>query len=163
VAAVVKLITRTAVNYPGVYYHGKATATLPVIARLLPFFADPLFRSIFFLTYLFSFFFTLFCFSFLSFFSFRSCHGVFFQAIGSLLSLLRSGARDSYRQFFVDSMFLIEGSTKLTSIIMNALNSFKSNSITNFIYAFFMFKLVLLKFLCQIVWGNLRKQLIIDP
>ncbi|KAK2405514.1 Ataxia telangiectasia-mutated and RAD3 protein [Trifolium repens] len=81
VIAVVKLITRTAINYPGVYYHGKATAILPVIARLLPFFADPLFRS---------------------------CHGVFFQAIGSLLSLLRSGARDSYRQFFVDSMFLIE-------------------------------------------------------
>jgi hypothetical protein len=60
VAAVVKLITRTAVNYPGVYYHGKATATLPVIARLLPFFADPLFRSIFFLTYLFFFYSILF-------------------------------------------------------------------------------------------------------
>ncbi|GAU18055.1 hypothetical protein TSUD_51660, partial [Trifolium subterraneum] len=81
VMAVVKLITRTAIDFPGVYYHGKATAILPVIARLLPFFAEPLFRS---------------------------CHGVFFQAIGSLLSLLRSGARDSYRQFFVDSMFLIE-------------------------------------------------------
>jgi serine/threonine-protein kinase ATR len=127
----VKLITRTAINYPGVYYHGKATATLPVIARLLPFFADPLFRSIFFLTYL--FFFLLYSVSHICHFFSRSCHGVFFQAIGSLLSLLRSGARDSYRQFFVDSMFLVEGSTKLTSIIMNALNSIKSNQIVSLI------------------------------
>ncbi|PNX91668.1 serine/threonine-protein kinase ATR-like protein, partial [Trifolium pratense] len=42
VIAVVKLITRTSINFPGVYYHGKATAILPIIARLLPFFAEPL-------------------------------------------------------------------------------------------------------------------------
>jgi hypothetical protein len=43
-------------------------------------------------------------------FSFR--HGVIFETIGSLLSLLRSGARDAYRQFFVDSMLVVEGIKK---------------------------------------------------
>ncbi|CAK8574214.1 unnamed protein product [Lathyrus sativus] len=92
VIAVVKLISRTAINFPGVFYHGKATAILPIIARLLPFFADPIFRS---------------------------RHDVFFEAIGSLLSLLRSGARDSYRQFFVDSMFLIQDVLHLASLTVN--------------------------------------------
>lgn len=60
----------------------------------------------------------LFLFSFSPLFSFllpyfRSRHGVFFEATGSLLSLLRSGARDAYRQFFVDSMSLIQGTDKL--------------------------------------------------
>lgn len=82
VIAVVKLFSHTARNFPGVFFHGKSTAVLPIIARLLPFFAEP---------------------------PFRSRHGVFFEALGSLLSLIRSGARDSYRQFFVDSMFLIQG------------------------------------------------------
>jgi serine/threonine-protein kinase ATR len=39
-------------------------------------------------------------------------HGVIFETIGSLLSLLRSGARDAYRQFFVDSMLVVEGNKK---------------------------------------------------
>lgn len=87
VIAVVKLISHTARNFPGVFYHGKATSSiLPILARILPFFAEPLFRS---------------------------RHGVFFEATGSLLSLLRSGARDAYRQFFVDSMSLIQGTDKL--------------------------------------------------
>ncbi|XP_020211373.1 serine/threonine-protein kinase ATR isoform X2 [Cajanus cajan] len=81
VIAVVKLISHTARNFPGVFYRGKASAVLPILARFLPFFAEPLFRS---------------------------RHGVFFEALGSLLSLLRSGARDAYRQFFVDSMSLIQ-------------------------------------------------------
>jgi len=82
VIAVVKLISRTAIKFPVLFYHGKDTAILPIIARLLPFLADPLFRS---------------------------RHALFFEAIGSLLSLLRSDARYSYRNFFVDSMFLIQG------------------------------------------------------
>lgn len=44
------------------------------------------------------------------YFSFR--HGVIFETIGSLLSLLRTGARDAYRQFFVDSMLVVEGNKK---------------------------------------------------
>lgn len=39
----------------------------------------------------------------------RSRHGVFFETIGSLLSLLRVGDRDAYRNFFMDTMLLIEG------------------------------------------------------
>ncbi|XP_027934179.1 serine/threonine-protein kinase ATR isoform X2 [Vigna unguiculata] len=81
VIAVVKLISHTARNFPGVFYHGKPSAVSPVLARILPFFAQPLFRS---------------------------RHGVFFEALDSLLALLRSGARDAYRQFFVDSMSLIQ-------------------------------------------------------
>ncbi|KAK7390797.1 hypothetical protein VNO78_18880 [Psophocarpus tetragonolobus] len=81
VIAVVKLISHTARNFPGVFYHGKASAILPILARFVPFFAQPLFRS---------------------------RHAVFFEALGSLLSLLRSGARDAYRQFFVDSISLIQ-------------------------------------------------------
>lgn len=48
VIAVVKLISHTARNFPGVFYHGKATSSiLPILARILPFFAEPLFRSLF--------------------------------------------------------------------------------------------------------------------
>ncbi|RDY02662.1 Serine/threonine-protein kinase ATR, partial [Mucuna pruriens] len=89
VIAVVKLISHTARNFPGVFYHGKASAISPILARILPFFADPLFRS---------------------------RHGVFFEALGSLLSLLRSGARDAYRQFFVDSMSLIQDILHVASL-----------------------------------------------
>ncbi|KAK7343322.1 hypothetical protein VNO77_11979 [Canavalia gladiata] len=89
VIAVVKLISHTARNFPGVFYHGKPSAVLPVLARILPFFAEPLFRS---------------------------RHGVFFEALGSLLSLLRSGARDAYRQFFVDSMSLIQDILHVASL-----------------------------------------------
>ncbi|KAJ1436335.1 putative serine/threonine-protein kinase [Sesbania bispinosa] len=99
VIAVVKLIAHTARNFPGVFFHGKATAILPVLARILPFFAEPLFRS---------------------------RHGVFYDALGSLLSLLRSGARDAYRQFFVDSMFLIQ------DILYVALLSVKGSSKVTF-------------------------------
>lgn len=42
--AVLKLVSHTARNFPGVFYHGKAAAVLPVIGRILPFFAEPAFR-----------------------------------------------------------------------------------------------------------------------
>ncbi|KAK0581948.1 hypothetical protein LWI29_019884 [Acer saccharum] len=45
VIAVLKLISHTARNFPGVFYHGKASAVLPVIGRILPFFAEPAFCS----------------------------------------------------------------------------------------------------------------------
>ncbi|XP_058002257.1 serine/threonine-protein kinase ATR isoform X1 [Hevea brasiliensis] len=81
VIAVLKLISHTARNFPGVFYHGKASAVLPVIGRILPFFAEP---------------------------AFRSRHGVIFETVGSLLSLLRTGARDAYCQFFIDAMSVVE-------------------------------------------------------
>ncbi|KAG8655799.1 hypothetical protein MANES_04G069900v8 [Manihot esculenta] len=81
VIAVLKLISHTARNFPGVFYHGKASAILPVIGRILPFFAEP---------------------------AFRSRHGVIFETVGSLLSLLRTGARDAYCQFFIDAMLAVE-------------------------------------------------------
>ncbi|GER42368.1 serine/threonine-protein kinase ATR [Striga asiatica] len=81
VIAVLKLLAQTAKNFPGVFYHGKANAVLPVIGRILPFYAEP---------------------------AFRSRTGVIFETVGSLLSLLRTGDRDVYRQFFMDVMSLIE-------------------------------------------------------
>ncbi|KAK7280606.1 hypothetical protein RJT34_25671 [Clitoria ternatea] len=92
VIAVVKLISHTSRNFPGVFYHGKPSAVLPLLARIIPFFAQP---------------------------SFRSRHGVFFEAFGSLLSLLRSGARDSFRQFFVDSMSLVQDILHVASLEVN--------------------------------------------
>lgn len=44
VIAVLKLISHTAKNFPGVFYHGKASAVLPVIGRVLPFLSEPALR-----------------------------------------------------------------------------------------------------------------------
>ncbi|KAI7998263.1 Mechanosensitive ion channel protein 4 [Camellia lanceoleosa] len=81
VIAVLKLLTNTAKNFPGVFFHGRAAAVLPLIGRMLPFFAEP---------------------------AFRSWHGVIFETVGSLLSLLRTGDRDAYRQFFIGTMLMVE-------------------------------------------------------
>ncbi|KAL7118480.1 hypothetical protein ACP275_02G004300 [Erythranthe tilingii] len=89
VVAVLKLLSHTAKNFPGVFFHGKANAVLPVIGRILCFFAEPVFRS---------------------------RHGVIFETIGSLLSLLRTGDRDAYRQFFMDTMSLTEDLAYVASI-----------------------------------------------
>ncbi|KAL6494861.1 hypothetical protein OROGR_031661 [Orobanche gracilis] len=89
VIAVLKLLAETAKIFPGVFYHGKANAVLPVIGRILPFFAEP---------------------------TFRSRHGVIFEIVGSLLSLLRTGDRDVYRQFFMDIMSLNEDLLYIASI-----------------------------------------------
>ncbi|KAI4367378.1 hypothetical protein MLD38_023121 [Melastoma candidum] len=90
VVAVLKLVSHTARSLPGVYYHGKATAVLPIIGRILPFFAEP---------------------------SFSAWYGVIFEAAASLLSLLRTGDRDAYRQFFVDMMVCIEDILHVASIL----------------------------------------------
>ncbi|KAF5745781.1 serine/threonine-protein kinase ATR isoform X1 [Tripterygium wilfordii] len=92
VIAVLKLISHTAKNFPGVFYHGKPSAILPLIGRILPFFAEP---------------------------EFCSRHGVIFETVGSLLSLLRTGARDAYRQFFIDAMLAIEDLLYVASICAN--------------------------------------------
>ncbi|KAL6522518.1 hypothetical protein OROMI_031476 [Orobanche minor] len=89
VIAILKLLAQTAKIFPGVFYHGKANAVLPVIGRILPFFAEP---------------------------TFRSRHGVIFETVGSLLSLLRTGDRDVYRQFFMDIMSLNEDLLYIASI-----------------------------------------------
>ncbi|KAB2602641.1 Ataxia telangiectasia-mutated and RAD3-related [Pyrus ussuriensis x Pyrus communis] len=44
VIAVLKLIVITARHLPGVFHHGKATAILPLLGRILPFLAEPSFR-----------------------------------------------------------------------------------------------------------------------
>ncbi|KAL2937004.1 Serine/threonine-protein kinase ATR [Bienertia sinuspersici] len=89
VIAVLKLLNQTAKIFPGVFYHGKANAVLPVIGRLLPFFAEP---------------------------KFRGRHGVILEAMGCLLALLRSGDRDAYRQFFVDAMLAVEDLESVASL-----------------------------------------------
>ncbi|KAI3834279.1 hypothetical protein MKX03_030086 [Papaver bracteatum] len=93
VIAVLKLLSHIARNFPGVYFHGKASAVIPVISRVLPFFAEP---------------------------AFRSRHGVIFETVGSLLSLLRSGERGAYRQFFLDAMLLIEDLLYVASLFADS-------------------------------------------
>ncbi|KAG5526727.1 hypothetical protein RHGRI_032849 [Rhododendron griersonianum] len=39
-----------------------------------------------------------------------SRHGVIFETVESLLSLLRTGDHDAYRQFFLDTMLVVEAS-----------------------------------------------------
>ncbi|KAI3441185.1 Non-specific serine/threonine protein kinase [Psidium guajava] len=87
VIAVLKLISHTARNFPGVFYHGKASAVLPVIGRIIPFFAEP---------------------------ALCGRHGIIFETVGSLLSLLRTGERDAYRQFFVDTMVTVEDESSIS-------------------------------------------------
>ncbi|KAI3718255.1 hypothetical protein L6452_19118 [Arctium lappa] len=95
VIAVLKLLTHTVKNFPGVFFHGKASAILPIICRILPFFAEP---------------------------SFCSRHGIIFETLGSLLSLLRTGDRDAYRQFFEDVMGVVEDLLTIASIANNTSN-----------------------------------------
>ncbi|CAL9022861.1 unnamed protein product [Prunus brigantina] len=103
VTAVLKLIAHTARNFPGVFYHGKASAILPLLGRILPFFAEP---------------------------AFRSRHGVIFETVGSLLSLLRTGARDAYRQFFIDSMIVVEDLLYVASVCADVSNITESTKLT---------------------------------
>lgn len=56
VIAILKLISQTARNFPGVFYNGKAGAILPVIGRILPFFAEPAFRLVILLFYFLNFY-----------------------------------------------------------------------------------------------------------
>ncbi|KAF5185097.1 serine/threonine-protein kinase ATR [Thalictrum thalictroides] len=96
VIAVLKLLSHTTKNFPGVFFHGKANAVLPIIGRILPFFAEP---------------------------TFISWHGVIFETVGSLLSLLRTGDREAFRQFFLDAMLLIEDLLHVASICFDQSNS----------------------------------------
>ncbi|CAN6463926.1 unnamed protein product [Victoria cruziana] len=89
IIAILKLLTHTARNYPGVFYNGKPSHILPIMGRILPFFAEPAF----------------------------SCHhGVIFETTSSLLSLLRSGDREVFRQFFLDAMLAIEDLKSVASL-----------------------------------------------
>lgn len=118
--AVVKLISRTAINFPGVFFHGKATAVLPILARLLPFFAEPLFRSLFFLyfsSFLFRFSISYFIFSF-----------VYFLSELVMESSLKLSVR-FYRCFALVHEMLTDSSSsipyfsfKVQTIIMHSLN-----------------------------------------
>ncbi|MQL84785.1 hypothetical protein Taro_017301 [Colocasia esculenta] len=81
ITAVLKLLSHTAKNFPDVFFQGKAAAVLPIIGRILPFFAEP---------------------------GFRSRHGVMFEAVMSLLSLLRGADQDAYCRFFLDAMEAVE-------------------------------------------------------
>ncbi|XP_019085635.1 PREDICTED: serine/threonine-protein kinase ATR-like [Camelina sativa] len=81
VTAVLKLVGNIARNFPGVFYLGTPAAILPVIARIIPFFAEP---------------------------DFVPAHGVLLETVGSLLMLLRSNSRKAYRMFFLDCLQAIE-------------------------------------------------------
>uniref|UniRef100_A0A0D3GKZ8 Serine/threonine-protein kinase ATR n=1 Tax=Oryza barthii TaxID=65489 RepID=A0A0D3GKZ8_9ORYZ len=79
--AVLKLLSYTAGKFPGVFFHGRAADVIRVIGRVLPFFAEP---------------------------NFRSRHEIIFDTVWSLLSLLRTGDREAYRQFFLDAMVAVQ-------------------------------------------------------
>ncbi|WVZ78440.1 hypothetical protein U9M48_026148 [Paspalum notatum var. saurae] len=82
VPALLKLVTYTAHKFPGVFYNGCAADVISVIARILPFLAEP---------------------------KFRFSHDLIFNAVWSLLSILRTCDREAYRQFFMDAMAAVEG------------------------------------------------------
>ncbi|XP_078439829.1 ataxia telangiectasia-mutated and RAD3-like protein isoform X2 [Wolffia australiana] len=88
ITAVLKLLSHTAKNFPDVFFQGRPAAVLPVIGRIIPFFSEP---------------------------AFRARHGVFFEAVTSLLSLLRMSDSEAYRQFFMDAMELLEDISAVSS------------------------------------------------
>ncbi|XP_071715523.1 serine/threonine-protein kinase ATR [Rutidosis leptorrhynchoides] len=92
VIAILKLLTYTVKKIPGVYFHGKASAVLPIICHILPFFSEP---------------------------SFGSRHGIIFETLGSLLSLLCTGDRDAYRQFFQDVMGVVQDLLSIATVANN--------------------------------------------
>lgn len=47
-----------------------------------------------------------------------------FDTLGLLLTLLRSGAQDAYRQFFVDSMLVVQGKEVYLLTLMRLWDSF---------------------------------------
>ncbi|KAL1193295.1 Serine/threonine-protein kinase ATR [Cardamine amara subsp. amara] len=88
VTAVLKLVSVTARTIPGVFYHGNPSAIFPVIARIMPFFAEP--ESL-------------------------PGQGVILETVGSLLMLLRSNSRKAYRMFFLDALQAIEDMQPIAS------------------------------------------------
>lgn len=46
VIAVLRLLSHTVKTFPGIFNHGQASAVVPVIGRILPFFAEPAYRSV---------------------------------------------------------------------------------------------------------------------
>ncbi|GMH13512.1 hypothetical protein Nepgr_015353 [Nepenthes gracilis] len=103
VIAVLKLLTHTAKYFPGVFYRGKANAVLPIIGRIVPFFAEP---------------------------SFHARHGVIFETVGSLISLLRTGERDAYRLFFMDAMLVAEDLLYLASLCFDKSRTSESSKVS---------------------------------
>ncbi|TVU07548.1 hypothetical protein EJB05_40909, partial [Eragrostis curvula] len=81
VTAVLKLVAYTALKFPGVFYQGRAADVISVIGRILPFLAEP---------------------------NFRSRHELIFNAVWNLLSVLRTSDREAYRQFFLDAMVAVQ-------------------------------------------------------
>ncbi|KAL0773839.1 PREDICTED: serine/threonine-protein kinase ATR [Brassica oleracea var. oleracea] len=93
VTAVLKLVGHTARNLPGVFYHGDPAAVFPVIAHILPFFAEP---------------------------EFVPGHVVILDTVGSLLMLLRSNSRKAYRMFFQDALQTIQDMQPIASLHSDA-------------------------------------------
>ncbi|GAA0146257.1 non-receptor serine/threonine protein kinase [Lithospermum erythrorhizon] len=81
VIAILKLLAQTANNFPGVFDKGKGTPLLPIIARIIPFFAIP---------------------------SFLPRHPVIFESLLSLLSSLRISDVSAYRLFFFETRLLLQ-------------------------------------------------------
>ncbi|KAK4772042.1 hypothetical protein SAY86_013817 [Trapa natans] len=89
VMAILKLISGVATILPGVFYHGKASAILPAVGRMLLFFTKPGICAI---------------------------HGAVLETVGTLLALLKAGEPGAYRQFFVDAMSVVEDIPYVASI-----------------------------------------------
>lgn len=59
--------------------------------------------------------------------SFRVRHGIIFDTISSLLTLLRSGDREAYRQVFLDAMVAVEGSLQFLLISYPCISIYNLN------------------------------------
>eukprot|EP01018_Ginkgo_biloba_P009012 Gb_37327 [translate_table: standard] len=79
--AILKLLSHTVKQFPGVFYHGQGSAILPILGWIIPFFAEP---------------------------AVGDRHSVLYETMATLLSLLRTGDHESYRQFILDAMLVIE-------------------------------------------------------
>ncbi|CAL5040806.1 unnamed protein product [Urochloa decumbens] len=89
VIALLRLVAYTALKFPGVFYNGRAGDVISVIGRILLFLAEP---------------------------DFRLSHELIFTAVWNLLSILRTGDREAYRQFFLDAMVAVEDVLYVASV-----------------------------------------------
>ncbi|XP_024518074.1 serine/threonine-protein kinase ATR [Selaginella moellendorffii] len=81
ILAILKLVRHTVDHFPGVLFHGKAHAVLPVVARLIPLLAEP---------------------------AASGCCECLFETLRSLVSILRKGEWEVFQYFFIDALLLVE-------------------------------------------------------
>eukprot|EP00898_Chlorokybus_atmophyticus_P004675 jgi/Chlat1/5208/Chrsp33S05180 len=90
VLAISKLIALTARRYGGVFFHGQAKSVLPIVSSILPLLAEP---------------------------HLRPAHGALLDTLCVLLSMLRSGDRQSYCRMFAGLASTLEDVADIASYL----------------------------------------------